>query len=64
MGSAAEEVALAVVKGLVEALPSFAEWIGGLLDNEPEPSAFSRRVRDILPERSVSREAADKIRNS
>ncbi len=63
MGDAAEEVALAVLKGLVSAVPTFASWLSGLLDNEPEQSAFSRRVRDILPERSASREAAEQIAN-
>lgn len=64
MGDAAETVAIAVLEGLVKALPSFASWLGGLLDNEPEPSSFSRRVRDILPERSASREAADQVSGS
>lgn len=61
MGDAAENVAIEVLKGLVTALPSFASWLADLLDNEPTPSAFSRRVRDILPERSASREAANRV---
>jgi hypothetical protein len=57
----AEDIALAVLKGLATAVPSFASWLAGLLDGEPSPSAFSRRVRDILPERSASREAAERM---
>jgi hypothetical protein len=56
-----DDVALAVLKALAEAIPSFASWIGGLLDSEPEPSAFSRRVRDILPAKSESRQAAEDL---
>ena len=61
MDDVAEALALAMLKALATSIPAFATWLGGLLDGEPEPSAFSRRVRDILPERSKSREVAEKL---
>jgi len=57
----ATEITLAILKALVTSAPAFAAWLSGLLDGEPTPSDFSRRVRDILPERSASRDAAEKL---
>ncbi len=57
----AEDVAIAVLKGLASEVPSVATWLGNLIAGEATPSALSLRVRDILPERSASREAAEQI---
>lgn len=59
MGSPAEEVAVAVLKGLAAAVPTVAAWLFDVTKDRPDP--FSRRVRDILPERSASRQVADEL---
>lgn len=64
MGEVAENLAVAVLKTLATEIPAFASWLSGLLDGESEPSPFSRRVRDVLPERSASRAAAEQIAKS
>lgn len=58
----AEEVAIAVLKGLAAAIPTVASWLRDVTSDRED--AFSRRVRDILPERSASRAAADALGES
>lgn len=59
MGSPSEDVAVAVLKGLAAAIPTVAAWLFDVTDGRED--TFSRRVRDILPERSASRQAAEDI---
>lgn len=52
----------ALVLALVAAAPGIGRWIGGLIDgNDSNPTA-TRRVRDILPEKSASQAAVDELR--
>lgn len=52
-----DEILVALLKGLAMAIPMFAEWLAGLGDDDP----VVRRVRDILPEKSRSRAAAERL---
>jgi hypothetical protein len=58
---AIDEALLAVLKALAVALPSFGAWLAGVLDGRDERPAFTRRVRDVLPETGASRAAATKL---
>lgn len=54
------EAELAILKAAIEAAPAIAEWIGDLIAGGAHPDD-TRRVRDILPERSASQKAADEL---
>lgn len=56
----AEELALAILKTLAAAVPPLAAWLSDVTSGRTD--AFSLRVRDILPEQSASRAAADDMR--
>ena len=53
---ALDEALVFLLKGLAMAIPRFAEW---LFSREDDPVV--RRVRDILPEKSRSREAQERL---
>lgn len=55
--SDAETKLLTAIVGLV---PNVGRWIESLAGDEPEMA--TRRVRDVLPERSASQQAADELR--
>ena len=59
MDPATEDVLFAVLKGLAAAIPPFASWLFGVTQGRDD--VISRRVRDILPEKSASRAAAEDI---
>lgn len=51
-----------LLKALVAATPGIGQWIAGLIDGEPQDQAQTRRVRDVIPERSASQAVADDLR--
>lgn len=55
------DLLFSLVKALIMAVPQFAEWISGLVNgSDPRPDVTAR-VRDILPAKSRSREAAERL---
>lgn len=55
---AGDEALVALLKGLAMAIPTFAEW---LFSDDDDPDPIVRRVREIMPEKSRSREAAERM---
>jgi hypothetical protein len=53
---------VALLTALVGAVPAIGKWIGGLIDGDDVDPAATRRVSDVLPERSASAEAAAALR--
>ncbi|AKV03205.1 hypothetical protein AKJ09_09868 [Labilithrix luteola] len=62
MGEALDDAAVALIGALAAAMPSIGRWLADLIDSHPSPSATTLRVRDVLPERSRSREVFDALR--
>lgn len=56
-----ERAVLAILKTIL-LVPWVAEWLSGLLSGKDTRPDFTRRVRDILPAQSKSREAAERLR--
>lgn len=53
---------VALVTSLVQAVPEIGRWIGGLFDGDDVDPAATKRVRDVLPEKSASQAVADELR--
>lgn len=63
MNERTEDAILAILKGLVLAVPAFGSWFAALLSGAPDQRpAFTARVREILPPKSASRSAAERLR--
>lgn len=53
---------LGLLTAIIGAVPTIGRWIGGLLSGEDTDPQATRRVRDVLPVKSASEQAADDIR--
>lgn len=58
----AEEAAWKAFEFALSALPSLASWMHGVLEDADGDDPISAKIKSILPERSLSEQAADEIR--
>lgn len=51
-----------LIAALVGAVPAIGDWIAGLISGNDVDPVATRRVADVLPEKSASAIAAEKIK--
>lgn len=56
----ADDVVVELVRGLVKSVPVFGSWLASVLDGDDDP-AVTRRVREVLPAKSASRQAVEDL---
>lgn len=62
LSDAIEEAAVAAAaSAAAAAVPKFGQWLAGLIDGNDAAPALTKKIRDVLPVRSASAQAADDL---